>query len=122
MKAHFFLGIIYKELQMWTKAIEQFQTTRKSKEYVLESQAMLGACFSQQPPMLSLAVKTLEKGLETPGFKPKDYIDLHYQLGVIHMNQRKYDKALGEFQAVVALDSHYKDTAELLKDVKAKIK
>jgi lipoprotein NlpI len=83
---------------------------------------MLGACFSQQPPMLSLALKTLEKGLQLPGFSPKDYIDLHYQLGVLHKQARKYDKALGEFQAVVALDSHYKDTAELLKEVKKNIK
>lgn len=120
-KAHFNLGIIYKELEMWTKAIEQFQHTRKSDDYVLDSHVMLGVCFSQQPPMVNLAVKTLEKGLQLKGYKPEDYVELHYQLAVLHNSRKKYNEAFSEFQAVVAIDPHYKDAADLLKEVKKKI-
>lgn len=121
-KLRFYLGIVYKELRMWKQAIEQFQQTRKSNDYVLESHSMLGVCFAQQPPMRNLAIKTLEKGLQLPGFKPKDYIELHYQLALLYEKTRKYKKALEELQAVVSLDSYYKDAAEVLKKVKKKIK
>jgi len=121
-KLRFHLGIIYKELEMWKQAIEQFQQTRKSSDYVLESHSMLGICFAQQPPMRSLAIKTLEKGLQLPGFKPKDYIELHYQLALLYEKNRKYKKAVEELQAVVSLDSHFRDAAEILKKVKKKVK
>jgi len=120
-KAHFNLGMIYKELEMWTKAIEQFQQTRKSNLYVLESHALLGICFSQQPPMRNLAVKTLEKGLRLKGFKPKDYIDLHYQLALLYESMKKSKKAKKELEAVLAIDAYYKDAAEILKRVNEKV-
>ncbi len=117
-KAHFNLGMVYKELEMWTKAIEQFQQTRKSNDYVLESHGMLGVCFFQQPPMRNLAVKTLEKGLRLKGFKPEDYIDLHYQLGILYNSMGKSKKAVKEMEAVLKIDPHYKDTAEILETIK----
>jgi len=119
-KAHFNLGIVYKELAMWKQAIEQFQITRKSPEYVLESHNMLGIAFSEQPAMVNLAIKTLEKGLKLKGFKEKDYIDLHYNLGKLYEKVKKFEKAIEEYQAVLAIDPHYKDTAELLKNLKKK--
>lgn len=117
-KAHFNLGMVYKELEMWTKAIEQFQQTRKSNDYVLESHGMLGVCFFQQPPMRNLAVKTLEKGLRLKGFKPEEYIDLHYQLGILYNSMGKSKKAVKEMEAVLKIDPHYKDTAEILESIK----
>lgn len=117
-KAHFNLGMVYKELELWTKAIEQFQQTRKSNDYVLESHGMLGVCFFQQPPMRNLAVKTLEKGLRLKGFKPEDYIDLHYQLGILYNSMGKSKKAVKEMEAVLKIDPHYKDTVEILESIK----
>ena len=119
-KAHFNLGMIYKELEMWTKAIEQFQQTRKSNDYVLESHVMLGVCFSQQPPMRNLAIKTLEKGLRLKGFKPQDYIDLHYQLAVLYHTTKKAKKALKEIEEVIKIDPNYKDASELYENMKKK--
>lgn len=120
LQAHFNLGIVYKELSMWKQAIEQFQTTRKSRDFVLESHNMLGMCFAQQPPMLNLAIKTLEKGLKLKGFEDKDYIELHYNLGRLYERMDKYDKACDEYQAVMAIDPHFRDTADLLKQAKRK--
>ena len=119
-KAHFNLGVVYKELQMWKQAIEQFQTTRKSKEFVLESHNMLGISFAQQPPMLNLAVKTLEKGLELKGFEKTDYVELHYNLGTLYEKMGKDKKALSQYESVLAIDSHFRDTAERLKQLKKK--
>jgi tetratricopeptide (TPR) repeat protein len=121
-RSQFNLGIIYKEMEMWKQAIEQFQITRKSNEHVLKSHNMLGICFAQQPPMISLAVKTLTKALELKGFEDKEYIDIHYNLGKLHEKLGKFDLAIEEYQQVLAIDSYYKDTAELLKNIKEKIK
>jgi tetratricopeptide (TPR) repeat protein len=121
-KLNFDLGIIYKELEMWKQAIEQFQVTRKSNEYVLDSHTMLGVCFAQQPPMINLAVKTLEKGLELKGFPERKYLELHYHLGVLYERLGKVKNAINEYKEVIAIDSHYRDTAELLKNLKEKSK
>jgi tetratricopeptide (TPR) repeat protein len=116
--AHFNLGVVYKELKLWKQAIEQFQTTRKSKDHVLESHNMLGICFAQQPPMQNLAVKTLEKGLELKGFDRKDYIELHYNLGVLYEKMGKTKKAAAQYESVLAIDPHYGDASELLRQLK----
>ena len=115
------LGIINHELGKIDFAIEQFQKARKFKDTFLEASNYLGLCFQEKahlehnPSMLKIAIQHFEKGVQAKGFKDEEYLDLHYNLGVLYERMGEIKQAIGKYREVLAIDIKYHDVSERIR-------
>ncbi|BDU74407.1 tetratricopeptide repeat protein [Mesoterricola silvestris] len=110
---HYNLGIAYKEMLLLDPAIEEFKKAMRDPERTLECCSMLAICEQAQNNP-DAAMTWLRQGIEAPGFPPEDAVGLHYDLGVLLLEQGRRDEALEEFRAVSAQDPDYRDVARMM--------
>ncbi|MCD6309251.1 MAG: tetratricopeptide repeat protein, partial [Candidatus Eremiobacteraeota bacterium] len=118
MKSRFQLGLIYKELGSLDEAIEQFQRTRKSKEFMLASYNMLGLCFAIKPgfSMQDTAVKQFKKGLEMArDHEDEEKQELRYNLARLYEDRSMLSESLGLYNQILAVDINYRDVKDRIK-------
>jgi len=110
---HYNLGIAYKEMLLLEPAIEEFKKAMRDPERTLECCSMLSIC-EQAQNRPDAAMDWLRQGIDAPGFPPEDSMGLHYDLGILLLEQGRRDEAKEEFGAVYALDPDYRDVARML--------
>ena len=110
---HYNLGIAYKEMLLLEPAIEEFKKAMRDPERTLECCSMLAIC-EQAQNRPEAAMDWLRQGIDAPGFPPEDSMGLHYDLGILLLEQGRREEAKEEFGAVYALDSDYRDVARML--------
>ncbi|WP_306598991.1 tetratricopeptide repeat protein [Geothrix sp. 21YS21S-2] len=110
---HYNLGIAYKEMLLLDPAIEEFKKAMRDPERTLECCSMLSICEQAQNNP-EAAVAWLRQGIEAPGFPPEDAMGLHYDLGLILLEQGRRDEALEEFRIVAGQDPDYRDVARMM--------
>jgi tetratricopeptide (TPR) repeat protein len=112
-ETHYNLGIAYKEMLLLEPAMEEFKKAMRDPERTLECCSMLSIC-EQAANNLDGAVAWLHQGIEAPGFPPEDSMGLHYDLGVLLLEQGRRDEALEEFRTVAEQDPEYRDVARMM--------
>jgi tetratricopeptide (TPR) repeat protein len=110
---HYNLGIAYKEMILLEPAIEEFKKAMRDPERTLECCSMLSICEQAQNNP-EAAILWLRQGIDAPGFPPEDALGLHYDLGLILLEQGLRDEALEEFRIVAGFDPEYRDVARML--------
>ena len=110
---HYNLGIAYKEMLLLDPAIEEFKKAMRDPERTLECCSMLAICELAQNNQEG-AVAWLKQGIQAPGFPPEDALGLHYDLGLVLLEQGRKEEAHEEFRIVREQDPDYRDVARLL--------
>jgi tetratricopeptide (TPR) repeat protein len=79
---HFSLGIAYQDMELIDEAVGQFQKAAKDPRFLVESASRLARCFVEKG-YPKLAIKWLEKGLESPTLVEEAADGLRAQLAEI---------------------------------------
>ena len=101
-KAHFKLGRCSEELEDPQNALYQYTDAIKTGPRFLPSYSALGRLYAdlkypvQDEQVLSEAMKVAMPGTE-------EEANVHHLLGTVYQQQRKYDEAIAEFQAALAI-------------------
>ncbi|MGB6365361.1 MAG: tetratricopeptide repeat protein [Thermoanaerobaculia bacterium] len=80
---HFSLGIAYQDMGLIDEAVGQYQKAAKDPRFLVESASRLARCFVEKG-YPKLAIKWLEKGLESPTLVEEAAKGLRAQLAEIH--------------------------------------
>ncbi len=115
---HFNLGIAYREMGLLDEAIGEFQLAAKDGRYVVDSCSLLGICFLEKG-LPELAVRSYRKGLESPTISPDATLGLLYDMGAAYQLLGDTEAAFKTFVEVYGRNSHYRDVAEKVEELKA---
>jgi len=116
---HYNLGIAYKEMGLWKEALQEFDISKNSSQYQLESFEMMGAsALSWGNPLK--AVEVLKSGLACEAYTKEKGLAILYQLGCAYEGLSEDDKAREAFQKVYILDSKFEDVKGHIKKLNEK--
>jgi len=115
---HFNLGIAYREMGLLDEAIGEFQLAAKDDRYLVDSSSLLGICFLEKG-LPELAVRSFRKGLESPMITADATMGLLYDMGAAYQTLGDSAAAYKTFVEVYGLNSHYRDVAEKVDELKA---
>ena len=125
-ETHYNLGLAYKEMDLFEDALEEFQIAASmtspgdgSPRY-LQCCNLLGHCF-MQTGVPEVAVKWLTKGLNVPNISDEERMALTYELGAAYEQAGDLDHALESFTEVYGVNVSYRNVADRLKMLKARL-
>ena len=114
---HFNLGIAYREMGLLDEAIGEFQLSAKDERYVVDSSSLLGVCFLEKG-LPELAVRSYRQGLESPTITEDATLGLLYDMGTAYQTLGDSEAAYKTFVEVYGRNSHYRDVATKLQELK----
>ncbi|MEM7585647.1 MAG: tetratricopeptide repeat protein [Acidobacteriota bacterium] len=115
---HFNLGIAYREMGLLDEAIGEFQLAAKDERYVVDSCSLLGICFLEKG-LPELAVRSYRKGLESTTISDDATLGLLYDMGTAYHLLGDNEAAYKTFVEVYGRNSHYRDVATKVEELKA---
>jgi tetratricopeptide (TPR) repeat protein len=121
---HYNLGIAYRDMELLDDAIEEFQAAIRTTSPTgadgryIQCCNMLGLCFMSKD-MPRLAVMWFRKGLDAPNRPEDEYQALRFDLGLAYERLGDVEKAIDVFSEVYAIDIHYRDVGEKLRELQA---
>jgi tetratricopeptide (TPR) repeat protein len=117
-RAHYDLGIAFKEMGLVDEAIAEFQKALRSPAGRLRTAEALGACFYEKK-QYSVAATVMRRAVETDQAADDAKIALLYWLGRCEEELGRAAEALTWFQRVFALDIRFADVAERVQRLSA---
>ncbi|MBW1971300.1 MAG: hypothetical protein DRG20_05895 [Deltaproteobacteria bacterium] len=105
------LGIGYREMGLWEKAIKQFKIAKKDKNFEFDSMVMIGSCY-QDLGIPRKAIKHFKEALKKEGIEREKLLNLYYQLALAYEKAGKIKDALEAFKKVRDLQIGFRDTEE----------
>ena len=96
------LGVLYRSLEEWEKALESFKTSAKQHKVMVSCRNL--ARMYEKLGLYDEAKKVLEDYIENVS----DDAGFHIELGYNYLFQRKYDLALEETEKAFLLDPSYR--------------
>ncbi len=121
--AKYRLGIAYRELGRVDEALVILQSIQREPEYVVVCHNAIGLCLQRQG-LDTAAAKRFSKAIETPGYPEWQYHEALYNLGALHEAKDTPESlalALSSYEELYASDCTYKDVADRIKAVKARL-
>jgi tetratricopeptide (TPR) repeat protein len=121
--AKYRLGIAYRELGRVDEALVILQSIQREPEYVVLCHNAIGLCLQRQG-LDTAAAKRFSKAIETPGYPEWQYHEALYNLGALHEAKdapESLAQALSSYEELYASDCTYKDVADRIKAVKARL-
>ena len=125
-ETHYNTATAYKEMGLLDEAIREFQTATgltapaDGTARYFQCCNMLGHCFVQKG-MPAAAVLWFKKGLDAPERTADEYKALQYELGSAYEEMGDLRRALAVFTEVYGVDVGYRDIADKLNDLQARI-
>jgi tetratricopeptide (TPR) repeat protein len=113
-KAHYDLGMAYREMGLIEEAMGEFQQALRAEPGSLATVEMLGRCFLENGDP-QVAIHTLERGLRLPGGVEDDYLGIYYFLGNAHESVGNIGEAREFYEKVFSLDINFRDVTDRLK-------
>jgi tetratricopeptide (TPR) repeat protein len=98
-EAHFTLGVAYKNMGLYTLAMEEFEVSRTGDAFYLDSCLMTALCYKGER-QLSKAIRVLEAVLTDPRCQGPNGQAISYELGLLYEAEAQWDKAAQTFQAI----------------------
>ncbi len=123
-ETHYNMATAYKEMELLDDAIREFQVaagmTSENTPRYFQCCNMLGLCFVQKG-MSRAAALWFKKGLDAPGRTPDEYKALQYELGCAYEEMGDLTRAVGAFTEVYGVDVGYRDIADKLESLQARV-
>ena len=123
-ETHYNMATAYKEMDLLDEAIREFQTaiglTAVGTMRYFQCCNMLGHCFVQKS-MPQAAVIWFKKGLDAPGRSAEEYKALQYELGTAYEEMGDLVSAVAAFTEVYGVDVSYRDIADKLESLQARV-
>ena len=121
--AKYRLGIAYRELGRVEEALVILQSIQREADFIVLCLNAIGLCLRRQG-LDTAAAKRFQKAIETPGYPETQYSEALYNLGDLY--EAKHDPeslafSLSSFEELYARDCTYRDIADRIKAVKAKL-
>ncbi|MFA4944306.1 MAG: tetratricopeptide repeat protein [Lentisphaeria bacterium] len=106
----FDLGEMYWKLELFDKAMQEFQVAQRSPQYRLRALAYMGKCMVKKElhELASEQFKLALEGLEKNDPERKEVL---YNLGTTYERLNRPDDALAAFRELYSLDVNYRDIA-----------
>ena len=101
-KAHFKMGRCSEELEDPQNALYQYTDAIKTGPRFLPSYSALGRLYADLK-YPDHAAQVLSEGLKVAMPGTEEEANIHHLLGTVYQQQRKYDEAITEFQAALAI-------------------
>lgn len=123
---HYDLGIAYKEMSLLDDAVKEFQKAFSTVEKKNTSEDyrkvchMLSTCFFEKGLHKS-AIKWGEKGLNSKGGEPHEYIALKYDIARAYEEMGEFKKALELYSEIYEEDVSFMDVSTRIDNLKGKI-
>ncbi len=115
-RAHYDLGIAFKEMGLLDEAISSFQKALRSQDGRLRAAEALGLCFFEKG-QFAVAATVLRRGVETDRGGDDGMIGLLYWLGRCEEEQTRVSEALVHYQRVFAVDINFLDVSDRVKQL-----
>lgn len=125
-ETHYNMATAYKEMDLLDEAIREFQVAAgltasgDGTPRFFHCCNMLGHCFMQKG-VPQAAVIWFQKGLNAPGRNPDESKALQYELGSAYEQMGELTNAVEAFTDVYGLDVGYRDIAERLATLQARV-
>lgn len=125
-ETHYNMATAYKEMDLLDEAIREFQTatgltgSADGTPRYFQCCNMLGHCFVQKK-MPQAAVPWFKKGLDAPGRTADQYKALQYEIGSAYEEMGDLTKAVAAFTEVYGVDVSYRDIADRLESLQARV-
>jgi tetratricopeptide (TPR) repeat protein len=117
-RAHYDLGVAFKEMGLVDEAIAEFQKALRSQAGRLRTAEALGSCFYEKR-QYSVAATVMRRAVETDPAPDDAKIALLYWLGRCDEEMGRPGEALNWFQRVFALDIRFADVADRVQRLSA---
>jgi tetratricopeptide (TPR) repeat protein len=121
--AKYRLGIGYRELGRVDEALVILQSIQREHDYVVLCHNAIGLCLRRQG-LDTAAAKRFTKAIETPGYPESQYHEALYNLGELYEAKDTAESlalALSSFEELYASDCTFRDVADRIKSVKARM-
>ncbi|MDQ2816912.1 MAG: tetratricopeptide repeat protein [Candidatus Eremiobacteraeota bacterium] len=121
--AKYALGIAYRELGRIDEALVVLQSTQREPGLVVLCLVAIGLCLRRQG-LETAAVKRFKKAIQTPGYPEEQYNEALYNLGDLCETKTDSESlmlAVSSFEELYAQDCTYRDVAERIKNLNARL-
>lgn len=121
--AKYRLGIAYRELGRVEEALVILQSIQRESDFIVLCLNAIGLCLRRQG-LDTAAAKRFQKAIETPGYPENQYNEALYNLGDLYETKHEPESlalSLSSFEELYARDCTYRDIADRIKGVKAKL-
>lgn len=98
-EAHFMLGVAYKNMGLYPEAREEFDVSRKTDAYYLDSCLMAALCFKEEN-RLAEAIRELETLLDDSRCRGAKAQAIRYELGLLYEADAQWERAITAFEAI----------------------
>lgn len=115
-QAHYDLGIAYKEMGLYSDAIDEFRVAMKESSRRPECMQLIGLCALDAGDATT-AVENLEALLTEPGIKADFALSVRFDLGRALVALEAPDRARQAFEAVAAVDPEFRNVAAQLAEL-----
>ena len=116
-KSHYDLGVAYKEMGLYTEAIEEFQTSTRDPKLVLKSMEMIATCYYDRSKYKD-AITILKRTLKLPGYNDSDFIGIHLLLARSYEAVQDIEAAVREYEIVSHLNPSLTEAKEKIEALK----
>ena len=116
-RLHYELGIAYQQMERIDEAIEEFKKALDDQEVKNDCFLRLCTCFREKE-MFKHAVNAAKSGLKSRFISQNEFLGLNYELGLTYAEMGETKKALKAFKEIEKINPNYKDTKNIIKELK----
>lgn len=120
MESHYNLGIAYREMGLFEDAIGEFDKALKEPSRYVDCQTLKGLCYADQGEY-DQAEAMFREALASAYLEEGQKLNLGYELGQLYQHAQRPEEALESYQQVFAQDSHYRDVADRIAQLKGEL-
>lgn len=116
-ETHYNLGIAYKEMGLYTEAVEEFRLASKGQPLFIDAMGMIAVCHKEQG-RFEEAIKQLQAALLDERCSGGHATGFKYELALLYESAGMKKEAMDLFDEIYAVDKTFKDVAQKRKDLK----
>ena len=107
-KAHYYLGLVLQQQSDFEWAIKEFDVSKKSDEFKVQSLLAKGKCYMEKE-QLPKAVTEFERGLKFVQKGSSFYLEFLYYLAECQEHIRDINSAIKNWEKIISIKPKYKD-------------
>jgi tetratricopeptide (TPR) repeat protein len=116
-KAHYQLGMAYRELGLVNEAIEEFRRSAADERFTLLACDMVGLCLLAKGDA-EAAIHEMNKGLSMAGRPVEEYRGIKYSLATAHESIGDLERAVSILRDLEAESPSFRDVKDRLKKLR----